>query len=72
MGADYACDLSQATIVRILRVSFEQSDELEGILPAYIMRMTREVKKWEHQFQRMHENTSSLRFAFEQVLNESL
>jgi len=70
-GADYVIDLSPATIVRILRYKEENSDEMIGILPAYILQLTQEVKRWEDQFKKMYENTSTLRETFEQVFEES-
>ena len=70
-GADYIIDLSPATIVRILRVQEENSNEMVGILPAYILQLTKEIKRWEDQFKKMYENTSTLRQTFEQIFEES-
>lgn len=70
-GADYASDLSPATIVRILRVKEEKSNEMIGILPAYILQLTKEVKRWEDQFKKMYEKTSTLRQVFENIFEES-
>jgi len=71
MGADYMYDLSPATIVRIIRVAFEESDEMIGILPAYIMRLTQEVKTWRDHFSKLAKRASLLSYKFEQVLEES-
>jgi len=70
-GADYIVDLSPATIVRILRVKEENSNEMTGILPAYVLQLTQEIKRWEEQFNKMYENTKTLRLTFEQIFEES-
>ena len=46
MGTDYVEDLSPATIIILLRVSFNNSNESAGILPAFIMQLTKEVESW--------------------------
>lgn len=71
MGTDYMYDLAPATIVRILRVAFENSNELVGVLPAYIMRLTREVQKWHDHFAQLTKKATGLSHKLEQVLEES-
>lgn len=70
-GADYAKDLSPATIVRMIRVAFENVDELECILPAYVMRLTQEVKNWENHFKKLHRDAFILREKLEEILEET-
>ena len=71
MGSDYVSDISPATIVRLLRVVFEGSNEVGGILPAYIMRLTQEIARWEAHFASIHKKTNMLKTVFEQILQES-
>jgi hypothetical protein len=72
MGSDYAEDVSPATIIRIMRVSFnEDSNGLNGILPAYIMRLTREVNKWSGYFSSLANKTKKIETQLSEVLEES-
>jgi hypothetical protein len=72
MGSDYAEDISPATIVRIMRVSYnEDSNGLQGVLPAYIMRLVREVEKWSTYFNSLAKKTNKVKEQLSQVLEES-
>jgi len=72
MGADYAEDISPATIVRIMRVSFEKDQNgMAGILPAYIMRLTREVEKWATYFASLASKTQNIHKNLNEILEES-
>jgi hypothetical protein len=72
-GSDYIEDLSPATIVRILRVSFEtDNNAMGGILTAYIMRLTQEVSRWANHFEMLAKNTRTLATCFEKILEEDL
>ena len=73
MGADYVKDISPATIVRILRVSFEaDSNAMDGILAAYIMRLTQEITRWHNHFSKLAKNSATLLTCFQKILEESL
>jgi len=73
MGADYVEDISPATIIRILRVSFEEdSNAMEGILAAYIMRLTQEITRWHDHFERLAKNSGTLMTCFQKILQENL
>jgi hypothetical protein len=73
MGADYAEDLSPATIIRIMRVTFEtNNEELAGVIPAYIMRLTNEVEKWSAYFEKLAKKTRGLEVDLKEILEKSL
>ena len=73
MGSDYINDIAPATIVRILRVSFEQdSNCMDGILTAYIMRLAQEITRWSEHFEKLARNSKTLAACFQKILQESL
>jgi len=72
-GSDYAQDLSPATIVRIIRTSFEKDDNtMEGVLTAYIMRLTQEITRWSNHFEMLAKKSKILTTCFEKILQENL
>jgi len=72
-GADYVKDLSPATIVRIIRTSFEKDDNtMEGVLTAYIMRLSQEITRWSNHFEMLAKKSKILATCFEKILQESL
>lgn len=71
LGDDYLNDVAPATISHMMRKAAEQSEELETSIPVYIMRISKEAKRWEEQFENMIERLKLLQKGMEKIYEES-
>jgi hypothetical protein len=69
-GSDRLFDVSPATIAKMIRLRLNESEELECVFPAFVMRLAKEAQNWENQFLKLYHRNKLIREKTEEIFED--